>query len=138
MEGRDMNVLVYGTLRRGLGNNRGYLAGSRYVGTLTVDGLACYEYCDRFPMAIMKNGEKTVCEMYEVSEKTLARLDRLEGHPGFYTRVEIDVSHPNTPSTRAFVYVGTLDQVCGMLHIRHGDWVKAYGRETGRCRRLSR
>lgn len=83
-------VFVYGTLRKHHGNHA-YLKESRYVGIgKTVDRYAFYlsglPYVAKDPPI-----SRIVGEIYCVDDRTLQRLDRLEGHPDFYRRELIEV-----------------------------------------------
>jgi len=79
-------VFVYGSLMRGLSNN-GCLSDARYLkAARTAYGFALHSL-GAFPAAVRREGAGRVeGELYEVDEQTLARLDRLEGHPTFYRR----------------------------------------------------
>lgn len=87
-----MKVFVYGTLKRGFGNNAYYLAPdedgvakSEFLGEDSIDGMVMRSL-GGFPG--VSRGEGTVHgEVYEVGAEVLRSLDRLEGHPHFYIRV---------------------------------------------------
>ena len=89
-----MLIFVYGTLKRGKHNHR-YLAGQKYLGdahtgplySLLVSGL---------PFLVKREGTGCTGELWEVDERCLANLDRLEGHPNFYTRTPIVVRNTKT------------------------------------------
>jgi gamma-glutamylcyclotransferase (GGCT)/AIG2-like uncharacterized protein YtfP len=79
-----MKLAVYGTLKKGKSNHglieHCYYHGDYYLGPefcLTVAGL---------PYVQRKPGQGVLVELYEVDDMTLKTLDRLEGHPNFYTR----------------------------------------------------
>lgn len=84
-------IFVYGTLKRGHGNN--YLLGeSPLLGqALTLTPFVLFN-CG-FPMAVpfTRDAAKApllpvMGEVYQVDETTLRRLDSLEGHPDWYER----------------------------------------------------
>lgn len=82
-------VMVYGTLKRGNGNHS-LLEKSDYLGPAVTEE-AKYTMVDYgfFP-AVIPSGEMVIHgEAYDVSDGVLARLDRLEGHPNFYTRTRV-------------------------------------------------
>lgn len=88
-------VFVYGTLKRGHGNNR-LLEGSRFVGEArTVRHLHMRQWAGGgFPYLIDDAGpDRRQCagEVYEVDVATLARLDILEGVPHHYQRRPLSV-----------------------------------------------
>jgi gamma-glutamylcyclotransferase (GGCT)/AIG2-like uncharacterized protein YtfP len=82
-------VAVYGTLKSDQANH-GLLADSELIGSGTTP--ASYKLLEMgsFPGAIWGNHQLMV-EIYEVNDKTLDRLDQLEGHPSFYERKLIQV-----------------------------------------------
>jgi len=94
-----MKVFVYGTLRKELGNHY-LLQDSVYLGTgSTLDNFVMLESSigRSIPYVVKVNQTNKVLstivegEVYEVDDLTLANLDRLEGHPGWYKREYIDV-----------------------------------------------
>jgi len=78
-------VFVYGTLKRGHGNNR-LLKDSKYIGTgLTKNRFVMYE--DGIPYVSKGFSLTNISgELYKVSRATLDNLDTLEGHPIWYKR----------------------------------------------------
>lgn len=87
---REHIVFVYGTLLSGLGNHH-YLDGAHYFGEaetvesyrMTAGGIPYVSRRD--PICPVKG------ELYIVNDETLAKLDRLEGHPRFYKREVIHI-----------------------------------------------
>lgn len=82
-----MKLAVYGTLKKGKSNHKliehCYFYGTYYLGSefcLTVGGL---------PYVQRKPGHGVLVEIYEVDDETIKLLDRLEGHPTFYTREDV-------------------------------------------------
>ena len=83
-------VVVYGSLKRGLYNSR------------LLDGIECLDDSVYFtgtmaslggyPCVTQHGNTKIKGELYEVDDETLARLDRLEGHPSFYERKRVHTS----------------------------------------------
>lgn len=83
-------VFVYGTLMRGEGNHR-LLAGEGacYLGPCETEPAFTMYHLGGFP-AVAPEGDTPIRgELYLVAPEVLAALDRLEGHPGFYTRTTI-------------------------------------------------
>jgi len=97
------NIFVYGTLRKGFGNNR-LLKDSRFVGdAVTVRRYGMY--ASGIPYVHEDEAFCTVVgEVYEVDIDTLLKLDRLEGHPNFYRRKTVDVCLATGNSIRADIY----------------------------------
>lgn len=97
-------VAVYGTLKQGFGNSH-LLKSSKFVEAgrtkdkypLVVDGLP-YLFEEK------GKGQKVRVEVYDVNNATLRDLDRLEGHPHFYERKEIDIELDDWSQTKALVY----------------------------------
>ncbi|TNF24106.1 MAG: gamma-glutamylcyclotransferase [Deltaproteobacteria bacterium] len=58
-------------------------------------------------------------EVYEVGPRTLAALDRLEGHPGFYERRPIRLED----GEEVQAYLLSAAQVRGRPRIASGDWL---------------
>ena len=83
-------LFVYGTLRRG-GPNHPLLAGARLVGAATtVERHALF--VDDIPyLAPVPAVHRVRGEVYAVDAATLAEVDRLEGHPGWYERRAVRV-----------------------------------------------
>ena len=97
-------VFVYGTLRQGHRNHQ------------LMGGAHCYgvgSTCDMFAMYIVSGypyvtgaAERypIVGELYAVDGEMLEKLDKMEGHPHFYVRKEVDVE-VGGEEYRAWMYV---------------------------------
>lgn len=88
-----LHVFVYGTLKKGRGNNS-LLKSSEFIGEgKTVNKYALYTTGIPFVIASQKVSHISG-ELYSVDDETLLNLDRLEGHPDWYhreiTKVEVD------------------------------------------------
>lgn len=105
-------VFVYGTLKNGYCNHR-LLDNSKYLGE-------AYSVLERFEMRApeiggfpfvtevghkSKNKGRVYGEVYEVDEKTLKRLDVLEGHPSFYTRHKKNFKLVDGKEVSAWIYL---------------------------------
>jgi gamma-glutamylcyclotransferase (GGCT)/AIG2-like uncharacterized protein YtfP len=107
-------VFVYGTLKRGHGNNR-LLSSSTFLtaaesvvhGQLKdLGGFPCWDMLSPVsdaPMAPVRG------ELWEVSLEDFRKLDMLEGHPGFFYRTQMDfIEYDQTfdiqVTRRAWVY----------------------------------
>jgi gamma-glutamylcyclotransferase (GGCT)/AIG2-like uncharacterized protein YtfP len=88
-----MLVFVYGTLKRNYGNNV-ILQHGRFIDNDIIDGYKLIFSHDRggFPYAIENEGTGIKGEVFDITgdnfERTLSRLDNLEGHPDWYRRTE--------------------------------------------------
>lgn len=86
-----MKLFVYGTLKKGYGNNH-LLSSSKFVRKdITLEKFILLS--PSFPVAVEQENEEggyialpVAGEVWEVDEGTLARTDRLEGHPHWYCR----------------------------------------------------
>lgn len=98
-------VFVYGTLKRGF-SNHGLLSEARFLGEgLTIPKFAMYKV--GFPVLMESNGSvgRITGELYEVSARTLERLDMLEGVGRMYTREKVRVMTTDGV-TEAMIYIG--------------------------------
>ncbi len=87
-----IKVAVYGSLKRGHGNNR-LLAAAEYLGRCMVRGKLTMVDLGYYPgVVIREKGDEgaVLCEVYRVDEDTLASLDLLEGNGSYYTRSKVD------------------------------------------------
>ena len=107
-----MKVFVYGTLRKELGNHY-LLQDSVFLGTgLTIDHYAMFEsslghsipFVTKLNPTIKDFGVCIEGELYEVDDLTLANLDRLEGHPGWYKREYVTIVSGND-TIQAMMYM---------------------------------
>jgi len=110
-------VFVYGTLKRGHGNHRLLEGGgARYAGDAQVAG-TMHDY-GAFP-AVSLSGRGTIHgEVYEVTNETLSRLDRLEGTPTFYQRTRVRMS----TGMEAWIYVMNSDRLADTRRVPSGRW----------------
>ncbi|MDO9317616.1 MAG: gamma-glutamylcyclotransferase family protein [Gammaproteobacteria bacterium] len=87
-----MIVAVYGTLKRGMANHQ-LLVDCRFVGEDCLANIVLYEL-DEFPAARLEPSDGIQIEVYEVSQRVLAKLDKLEEvdyampENGLYRRVQ--------------------------------------------------
>lgn len=82
---------VYGTLKRGYGNNV-LLNRAKFVGTATTVSGGFRMMDGGFPMVFTDGLFNIKGEVFEVSEEeTVKNLDRLEGVPSLYTREKVVV-----------------------------------------------
>jgi gamma-glutamylaminecyclotransferase len=110
-------VFTYGTLLRGEVNHD-LLAQARFVAEARTEPY--YDLFDLGPFPAMSTGGETAVlgEIYAVDEATLARLDRLEGHPSFYQRTQIRLEGGQEVDT----YLMDRARMRGRAPIASGDW----------------
>ena len=115
-------VGVYGSLRKSMSNYHYYLSSSEYKGTFSTEPEYTLHSLQWYPGLKLNGNTSVVMEVYEVDEKTLTNLNRLEGYyPGekstFYDRIEI-----NTPWGKAFTYI-YVNELSKDSIVESGDWV---------------
>lgn len=83
-------VFVYGTLKKGHGNNR-VLGNSTFLGEAITCADGFFMYTNGGFPYVLRNGSFFIKgELYEVtSDEVLRGLDRLEGYPSHYDRILI-------------------------------------------------
>jgi gamma-glutamylcyclotransferase (GGCT)/AIG2-like uncharacterized protein YtfP len=113
-------VFVYGSLRRGQGNNW-LLRSAHFAGNAKVSG-KLYNL-GGFPGLRLDDAEGDVVgEVWMVDDATLAALDRLEGVGcGFYERRKWRVRIEGR-LTSAWLYEITEDHIVGRPEVAGGDW----------------
>jgi gamma-glutamylcyclotransferase (GGCT)/AIG2-like uncharacterized protein YtfP/predicted glutamine amidotransferase len=116
-------VAVYGTLKRGGGNDRLFTDSDQWLGAgRSVDRLRMedkgipYTYEGDHP-----EGHQIVVEVVEVnSQSTWSQLDSLEGVPTHYHRELTDVQLDNGEVLQAWMYYATHDAP------KHAEWTECY------------
>jgi gamma-glutamylcyclotransferase (GGCT)/AIG2-like uncharacterized protein YtfP len=120
-----VRVFVYGTLLSGEPNHR-LLDDRDLVGPARTEARFTLFNFGAFP-AMVEGGETAVTgEVYEVDAQTLARLDRLEGHPKFYCRQPIKLEGGGD----AIAYLVPEHRAQGRATIQTGDWRSASKERT--------
>ncbi len=112
-------VFVYGTLLKGEGNHR-LLSGARLVGAARTRVEFTFHDLGGCPGLVRYSTlqpQAVVGELYDVDAETLASLDRLEGHPRFYRRTEIELEDGSKVQT----YVLPTDYASRPV-IQSGSW----------------
>lgn len=112
-------VLVYGSLREGM-HNHPLLQDSRMIGKYRLE--LPFEMYSLGGFPALTNTEELnpiIGEVYEVDQPTFLRLDRLEGYPRFYDRIQVD-----TPAGQAWVYF--IHERDFTDRVDSGDWKEYY------------
>lgn len=120
-------IFVYGSLLSGQPNYARFLAqpGAEFKeAAVTDDGFLLLDL-GFFPGMVRGEGEAHVLprvfgEVYEVDDATLARLDRLEGHPTMYRREKIKL-HDGS-EVEAYLYQPRAGREYPV--IASGDWIE--------------
>lgn len=110
-------VAVYGTLKRGHGNNSRYLPGSRFLGggttqtkyPLVIEGLPYLESTEGV-------GHNVVVDVFKVTDEVFADLDILEGHPRWYVRQEVPIAMDDGRVLVCWVYFNDTNDFYGAEH----------------------
>jgi len=114
-------VAVYGTLKKGQGNN--YLLGSDAVLIGSGQTESKFDMLDfgGYPGALEYGDKALSVEVWSVNPEHLPRVDQLEGHPSFYKREEEEV--------KMYEFEGTLN--AWMYRLVDYDY---YSAKSGRVR----
>lgn len=95
-------IFVYGTLKRGFGNNC-LLEGQKFVGE-AVTKMSEFLLRSRgipYVHRIGAGGNKIKGEVYEIDDNCLEHVDGLEGHPNWYRREEVELHD----GSKAWIYI---------------------------------
>ena len=128
-----MNVFVYGTLKRGFGNSV-HLQGSQFMGIAeTVARYPLFVDVYAVPYLVDDEGftgsERVVGEMFLVNDKTMNRLDILEGvAQGRYIRKQISVEASDGERSTAAAYM--LPKTAHGLRLESRTLIKEYSAEV--------
>ena len=103
-------VFVYGKLMRGRSNHKYYLEDSCFLGIGSIQGYALYEL-GSYPGIRQEENECTKGEVFEVDDKTMSRLDSLEGEGSLYIRkvLKVEMSNGLVQEAHAYIWNGSVD-----------------------------
>lgn len=112
---RDNLVAVYGTLKKNHSNYHHYLKGSKYLGNgktkdkypLIIEGLP-------YVLKEKGKGKNVNVDVFKVSNSTLDSLDKLEGHPNWYFREEVEIKMNKGKTLKCWLYFNKKKFVEGM------------------------
>jgi len=128
MNNKKHLVSVYGSLRKKMYNHQYHLLNAEYKGTFSTEPEYTLHEVSTFPGLKINGNHSIVMEVYEVNEKILTNLNRLEGYrygepATFYDRIEID-----TPWGKAFTYI-YVSELSKESIVESGDWVMYKNKE---------
>ena len=123
-----IQVFVYGTLRPPrldtvADDSRYYAQIEQYVEATVpacVSGAQMFDF-GSYPGVIQGKGAVRG-DLLTVRPKALQVIDRIEGHPMFYTRTRVDVQI-EAKSTKAWIYWAPKEMTIGRRQIKNGDWL---------------
>jgi gamma-glutamylcyclotransferase (GGCT)/AIG2-like uncharacterized protein YtfP len=98
-----IHVFVYGSLLKNCYNHKRYLKNQKYLGQAVLPGYALYNL-GSYPGIIPDREERVMGELYEIDNKILKQLDKLEDNGIFYTRQSTEVWLGDVKIT-AYVYI---------------------------------
>lgn len=114
---KRINVLVYGTLKRGFPLNGNLGEDCNYVRDVEIKGRM--HTFGPFP-AVDITGDDTVhCELFDCPESKMAFLDMVEGYPDLYKRTELKLND----GTTAWIYYQENEDIRGFPLVKGGIWV---------------
>lgn len=121
-------VAVYGTLRKGFYNNS-LLDNATFKDSGFLKESATMFSNGGFPILSFKEGLETPSpirvEVFEViDQRTMDRLDSLEGYPNWYNRTEREFTLDNGSVVTAWIYHQDQDFTERLPLVASGDWCK--------------
>lgn len=116
-------LFVYGTLKRGCRLHR-HMEGSTFLGSArTTTGFALYRIEWRPAMVTERDGLGVSGELYEASPSLLELLDKVEGAPDLFRRVEVELAELDGQAAPARCLAYAYQQsVAGKTRITDGTW----------------
>lgn len=117
----DNLVAVYGTLKKGYSNYNHYLTSSKHLGK--------GETKDKYPLLISGlpyliedkgKGHNVEVDVFKVSGTVMASLDRLEGHPNWYRRKQVEIKMKDSKVLLCWIYFNIREKSAGQ------EWHKTY------------
>ena len=116
-------IVVYGSLRRGHGNNS-LLEDSDFIDECLTESGYVMRSLGGFPCVSIGGNQSIRGELYSVSDDVLRQLDSLEGHPDWYERQLINVLPFNMMGNwiKAWIYLMPPDEYTDCPVVESGDW----------------
>lgn len=99
----DVKLFVYGTLKQSYGNHSYFLSRAKLLGEDLTKDPEYFMNASGIPFVrkVEEGGNHIKGELYEVPEEDVPPIDRLEGHPNWYRRVEVPLISGET----AWIYL---------------------------------
>jgi gamma-glutamylcyclotransferase (GGCT)/AIG2-like uncharacterized protein YtfP len=97
-------LFVYGTLKRNFGNHH-YLRNGEYLGKGRTQSKYAM-YISGIPYVVKEQPVSFIHgELYQVNSIQLERIDRLEGHPEWYCREQVQIIDEQKQLVTAWMYL---------------------------------
>lgn len=111
-----IRVFVYGTLKRGHGNNTA-ISDQTYLGRCAITGPFTMINLGYYPGVVRTTGasNRIFGEVWRVDTDSLNIMDMIEGHPNFYERIKV-----GTPWKSAWIYTLPEDYLDGTHPVLEG------------------
>ena len=113
-------VAVYGTLRKGYGNNR-LIKDAEQILTMSIGGFEM-KSLGAFPIAQVNKDKAIVVEIYHITDDELVACDRLEGHPNWYKRTQVGQLDIGDGEQPLWLYVMPSGEYPDAMPVESGDW----------------
>ena len=111
-------LFVYGTLLSGEPNHY-LLSDAEFIcKSQTKPDYLLLDINGHFPAMVSGGSTAVKGEDYKINKRTLSKIDRLENHPDFYKRVEINLQNGMMVKT----YLLDLNKTGSYSRIDSGDW----------------
>ncbi len=126
--GVNVNVFVYGTLKRGFGNNH-VLVDSQYIGKGFVEKYRLYHANASFPGIVESRNKQDITygEVFRIKDKCIIKaLDDLEQEGTMYRRVRTDVKLEDGSNIKAYVYVWLSKIDSSTPEVKGNNWTGPY------------
>ena len=118
-------IFAYGTLKRDYGNSRVFSGGrGEFVASgvtedkfvMTTGGFPrVYRPTDALPAWAVSQAAPVRGDLWRADDEALASCDRIEGHPDWYKREEVDVWIDGTIVVKAWLYIMPAKKASGEL-----------------------
>ena len=101
-------LFIYGTLKRG-GRLNGHLEGQKFLGDAkTSKNYRLYKIGWYPGLKRSEEGKQIFGELWEVDDKCLQNLDRVEGAPGLFKRDFVEIADSDEKGVESYFYNGDI------------------------------